>query len=763
MRASFSGVRWRSVKLAVLAMVLSVMPASHAAAADGLVAAYGFEEGSGTTTANAAGGGLTGTISSASWTTAGKYGKALRFSGRNGSWVTVQNAPALGLTTGMTISAWVRPNAALPAWPTVVMKQRTGSLTYALYANSDGGQPNIDYTSGGGEVNLNAGSSVPVNEWTYLTGTFDGTTLTFYINGQAVGSTPTTAPIDVTTGVLRIGSNNVWSGENFPGVIDEVRIYNRALSPAEIQVDMNTPVAGGQPPPPPDTTAPIVTLTSPAPESVLSGNVSLTAQASDNVGVTSVDFLVDGAPINAPVAAPPYATFWNAASVADGAHTLTARARDAAGNIGVSAAVVVTTANAITTVFPLKLAPGQRFIVDQNDVPFLIHGDTPWSLIAGLTNEDAELYLEDRRQKGFNAIIVNMLEHHFTPQAPRNAYGDAPFEVPGDFTRPNEAYFAHADVVLQKAAAKGIVVFVTPSYLGFNGGDEGWYQEMIANGPAALTAYGAFLGNRYKNYPNIVWLNGGDFNPPEQALVNAIVSGIKQHDTVHLHTAHVNQGSSPVAIWGNTGWLDISNVYTYPVNNNGVPVYQQALAEYGRANWKPFFLAESTYEGEYSAPQTLIRQQAYEALLSGAMGDFFGNRPIWLFDSGWQNALNSRGALDMINVRLLFGSRHWERLIPDVAHTFLTAGFGSNGPSRAVAARADDQSWGAVYVPTARTITVDLSGFSGTVRAHWYDPTSGAMTAVAGSPFVNTGSLTIATPGANGTGTADWVLVFDVM
>ena len=114
-------------------------------------------------------------------------------------------------------------------------------------------------------------------------------------------------------------------------------------------------------------------------------------------------------------------------------------------------------------------------------------------------------------------------------------------------------------------------------------------------------------------------------------------------------------------------------------------------------------------------------------------------------------------------MRLLFGSRHWERLIPDIGHTFLTAGFGSNGPTRAVAARANDGPWGAVYVPTARTITLDLSGFSGPVRAHWYDPTSGAMSAVAGSPLANTGNLMIATPGVNGTGTSDWVLVFDVI
>jgi hypothetical protein len=89
---------------------------------------------------------------------------------------------------------------------------------------------------------LNAGDGLPVNTWTYLTGTFDGTTMRLYVNGNLVGTLETSAPIDVTDGVLRIGADHSWPGEAFPGAIDEVRIYNRALSQSEIQVDMNTPV-----------------------------------------------------------------------------------------------------------------------------------------------------------------------------------------------------------------------------------------------------------------------------------------------------------------------------------------------------------------------------------------------------------------------------------------------------------------------------------------------------------------------------------------
>jgi hypothetical protein len=214
----------------------------------GLVAAYGFEEGTGMTTANAAPGGntLIGTLSNATWTT-GRFGNALGFTGGESSWVTVQHAASLSLTTGMTISAWVRPTSAMQNEPTILMKQGSGNLAYALYANSGDGTPNAWYVSNGDWVSMFAasGHSVPLNTWTHIAATFDGATLRIFHNGQLSASQASAGAIDVASGVLRIGGNSVWSNEGFPGVIDEVRIYNRALSATEIQADMTTPVGGG--------------------------------------------------------------------------------------------------------------------------------------------------------------------------------------------------------------------------------------------------------------------------------------------------------------------------------------------------------------------------------------------------------------------------------------------------------------------------------------------------------------------------------------
>jgi glucose/arabinose dehydrogenase len=207
----------------------------------GLVAAYGFNEGSGTTVSDASGTGNHGTATSTSWAPAGRYGTALSFNGSS-SWVTVPDSPSLDLTTGVTLEAWVNPVQTLWSWRTVIFKQTTDGMAYALYAadgaNRPTGQVNI-----AGEQNAVTPTALPLNTWTHLATTYDGTTLRLYVNGTQVASKPQTGSATVSTGVLRIGRNSIWN-EAFNGLIDEVRIYNRALSAAEIQGDMAAPVTG---------------------------------------------------------------------------------------------------------------------------------------------------------------------------------------------------------------------------------------------------------------------------------------------------------------------------------------------------------------------------------------------------------------------------------------------------------------------------------------------------------------------------------------
>jgi len=309
----------------------------------GLVAAYGFNEGSGTTVADSSGSNNNGTTTATTWSTTGKFGAALSFNGTS-SWVTVPDANSLDLTTGMTLEAWVNPTALGTAWRTVIMKEATGGLAYSLYGNSDTTRPSA-HVFVASEQDTRGTAALALNTWTHLAMTYNGTTLRIFVNGVEASNKAISGSARVTTGALRIGGNSVW-GEYFSGLIDEVRIYNRALSATEIQTDMNTPVGVS------DTSAPTVSMTAPANGATVSGSQSVSANASDNVGVAGVQFLLDGAPLGAEDATSPYSITWNTGTTSNGAHTLSARARDAANNTATSTAVSVTVANAVDTTPP---------------------------------------------------------------------------------------------------------------------------------------------------------------------------------------------------------------------------------------------------------------------------------------------------------------------------------------------------------------------------------------------------------------------------
>ncbi len=206
----------------------------------GLVLALGFNENSGTTSTDASGQNNSGTLTNATWTT-GKYGSALSFNGTN-SWVTVNNSTSLDLVSGFTLEAWVSPSTS-SGWRTIAMKEL--DAIYYLYA-SNGTGPGAGMNIGGYHEVFGT-SSLATNTWSYVAGTWDGATLRVYVNGTQVASKAVAGVLTTTTNPLRIGGNSRW-GEYFSGKIDEVRVYNRALSASEIQNDMNTPIGPAAPP-----------------------------------------------------------------------------------------------------------------------------------------------------------------------------------------------------------------------------------------------------------------------------------------------------------------------------------------------------------------------------------------------------------------------------------------------------------------------------------------------------------------------------------
>jgi len=224
-----------------------VATAATPAAPGSLVAAYGFDEGSGTTATDESGTGNTGEIIGPTWTAAGKYGGALEFNGSN-DWVLINDSETLHLTNAMTLEAWVYPFT-LPSspcepsstcyWMDVVHKD---SDRYYIEASSSVNQaPEVGGIFADGKHIVIAPAPLATNAWTHLAVTYDGAMLNLYVNGVLVTNTPVTSMITTSTNPLFIGGDQTM-GQYFHGRIDEVRVYNRALSAAEIQTDMNTPV-----------------------------------------------------------------------------------------------------------------------------------------------------------------------------------------------------------------------------------------------------------------------------------------------------------------------------------------------------------------------------------------------------------------------------------------------------------------------------------------------------------------------------------------
>jgi hypothetical protein len=425
-------------------------------------------------------------------------------------------------------------------------------------------------------------------------------------------------------------------------------------------------------------------------------------------------------------------------------------------------------------VYPVKASSNNRYLVDQTNSPFMIVGDSPHSLIGRMSKSDAEFYMANRQRYGINTLWVELLCNDKTAcNADGTTFGGIPpFTIPGDISTPNPEYFQRVDLMLTIAAAHGITILLDAVETA------GWLATFTTNGPEKAAAFGRYLGDRYKNVPNIIWMYGNDFqtwtDPGDDAVVLAVARGIKSADPNHIHTTELNYLSS--SSLDDARWeplLELDGAYTY------YPTYAQVLKEYNRPNFKPVFMEEANYEFEHNAntdggSPANLRHQEYWTMLSGGTGQLYGSSHTWRLPTGWfsswRSQLDTPGVMQLRYMNNLFASRKWYDLVPDQTHTVVIEGYGTPAPlgtgsvatdTYATAARTPDGTLIMVYMPTIRPITVDMSKLSGPTVAHWYDPTTGENIPVNGSPFANIATRQFTPPGNNHDGEGDWVLVLE--
>ncbi len=419
----------------------------------------------------------------------------------------------------------------------------------------------------------------------------------------------------------------------------------------------------------------------------------------------------------------------------------------------------------------LKVSDNHRFLIFEDGTPFFYLGDTAWELFHRLSKEDVLKYLENRREKGFTVVQAVILAELDGLNIP-NMEGEKPL-INNDPTKLNEAYFEHVDWVIRKAESLGMYIGLLPTW-----GDK--VDKQWGVGPVIFDAenariYGEIVGERYKDFKNIIWINGGDRKGGDDnfAVWNALAEGIKSKDKNHLMTFHPWGESSSSKWFQDAGWLDFNMMQTGH-GQRSYAIYKRLMADdYNRNPVKPAFDGEPRYEDHPHAwkPEILgwfddadVRQACYWNLFSGGFGHTYGCHAIWqmlapgrepvgLARNFWYDDLDLPGAWDMIHARNLLGSRPFTERIPFqeiVKNDYVPE------TDYIVATRGKDYVM--VYIPTGWAASLDLKlcGWP-RARAWWYNCQTGEASEVG---EIETNQLKSFQPKTGGRGN-DWVLVLD--
>lgn len=414
--------------------------------------------------------------------------------------------------------------------------------------------------------------------------------------------------------------------------------------------------------------------------------------------------------------------------------------------------------------FPLLVSESGRYLEDARGQPFYFVADTQWPLFWHYTFEEACEIIDDRAARGFTAILVIAAEKNQPNRA-----GNAPFaDLVG--LEAGEAYFAHADRVLDHAASRGLAVYLGPLWWKY------YFRRASAEG---IAAFGRWIGRRWRHRANLIWVLGGDlwFRRRDRRRFRALAEAIREGGAAQVMSWHPRSGVP----WRNFGrssgdylhdepWLAFNSVQAHA---SGGRMVERMLADHARTPTKPTILIEAWYFWTRLWKIYPIHQQAlgvrrshYQARLGGgSFGEGYGAYPFWHWRSTpeeWRRALRDQPAATQIatHMRACLEAVPWWRLEPDRRGAILVGGRGrSRGWDRAVAGGAPDRSVAVVYLPSHRAVEIDLGWFAGDVRARWFDPTDGSYSEA--TPHANRSVERFHPPHANRAGDEDFVLVLE--
>lgn len=428
----------------------------------------------------------------------------------------------------------------------------------------------------------------------------------------------------------------------------------------------------------------------------------------------------------------------------------------------------------------IQVSKDGRYLTHEDGSPFFWLGDTGWEMFHRLTNEEISAYFRNRHEKGFNLIQAVVLAEFDGLRKP-DRYGETPLKEM-DPDQPNEKYFSRVDWAIREADRNDLVIGLLPTW-----GDK--VTKLWGEGPVVFNEgnayrYGKFLGNRYAQTKNIIWILGGDrppksdsmdWTPVWRAMARGILEGTGNKALIAYHT------------WGGAlstsqqihqePWLHVNMMQGGHGGGHDVAVWDWIARDRALQPVKPTLDSEPNYEDHPVNPWPTwdpangyyrdydVRKQSYRSVFAGACGITYGNHSIWQFWSErddninhaeryWTEAMDRPGAVQVGYLRKLISLRDPLHRLP--AQEMIVEGQGEKG-QYATAFRDEQGHYAMVYLPWGKKFSVNTSVIQGReVDLSWFDPRTGKLEK-AGHRQKGITSLETPTLGEG----QDWVLIID--
>ncbi|CAN5590519.1 glycoside hydrolase family 140 protein [soil metagenome] len=428
----------------------------------------------------------------------------------------------------------------------------------------------------------------------------------------------------------------------------------------------------------------------------------------------------------------------------------------------------------------LLVSKDGRSLQFADGTPFFWLGDTGWELFHRLNLPEIQQYLDNRSAKGFTVIQAVALAEFDGLRKP-NQYGDLPL-INMDPAKPNEKYFKVVDSVVHMAKKLNLFIGLLPTW-----GDK--VTKLWGEGPVVFDSvnaytYGNWIGNRYKNEPNIIWIlggdrpavqNGNDWRPVWRAMANGIKAATHNQCLI---TYHPWGGANSTSQWiHNEPWLDINMFQSGHGGGHDVACWDLVKRDLNYTPVKPTLDGEPNYEDHPVNPWPKwntdsgyyrdydVRKQTYRSVFAGACGVTYGHHAVWQFmnakeeainypDRGWINAMDRRGAFQVGYLKNLVMSRPMLHRIAD--SNLIVRGQGEKG-EHIESFHAADNSYTMIYLPVGKTFSINTANMPDKLVVWWFNPKDASKhepLTIDKKPVIEF------TPPTTGFGN-DWVLILD--